>query len=456
MAKLKKDLGLWGVIVSFFFLFNPNINIIDILPDFFGYAIIYFSLSKISELNDDISEARKGFLRMIVIDIVKFCSIFMVFGMSYSQEQNTMLLLFSLVFAVIEMIVLLPAYNNLFGGLLALGYRYPNKAVVGSRREGTKKNYTDKAKKMARFFVIFKAAMYALPEFSVLGTQSYDESAAGMISIYEYIGLLRSMSIFATFICGIIWLAVEISYFRRVLRDKEFIGAISDEFREKILPKDSIFTRKTLKVVFFMFCVAAFLCFDLRLDDKNVLPDILAAIVLAISAFVIRKQMKKVANVLIPFVVYTFAAVGAEIAEYRFFSEYFYSAVDRNDAAYSAYTTMLLFSLVKAVGFLIAVWGITNVLRWVIENHTGFSVPEATVRVDDKIAKVHKSLNKKIYIVWASAIVCAASDLFYDFGTKNYNFAGIVNTVGVFIFFITIYAVTSNIMEEVESKYILE
>ena len=126
MQKLKKSMGLAPIALAFVFLFNPNINLVDVLPDFIGYAILIACLSVLCDLNEDIAQARSRFLSALVIDVVKLFSVFFVFGSSQTDEQNTMLLLVSFCFAIIECVVVIPAYISLFKGFISLGYRFEN------------------------------------------------------------------------------------------------------------------------------------------------------------------------------------------------------------------------------------------------------------------------------------------------------------------------------------------
>ena len=128
----------------------------------------------------------------------------------------------------------------------------------------------------------------------------------------------------------------------------------------------------------------------------------------------------------------------------------------RNDAAYDAYKTMMIWSLVDAVSFILAANAIVAVMRWVITNHTGFFVPDATINVEDKIKKAHQRLEKKLYLLYGGSLLCVASDVFYDFGIKDFGAAGIINAVCTVVFIVCYYNVATEIYDEVESKYMLE
>lgn len=454
MKNKNKCLGLSSIVWAFVFLFNPNLNIVDILPDFIGYAIICAALSKIADMNEDIATASKGFVRALFADIVKFVCIFFVFATSNPEEKNTLLLLVAFVFEVVELLLLIPAFKALFSGLIQLGYKFENKAVLGRKNTISRKNYTEKIAALTYTFLIVKALACVLPEFAVLSTHSYDELSASTF-LYDYIGLLRSFALFVGLIVGIVWLCGMVKFFRRVSKDSVFTEALVDCYNKTVLPRESIFVKKAVKLISLLFCVAAVLCIDFRIDNFNVIIDTIPAIILIICALLTKRYIGARSKTLVPFIVYAVVSFVAIVFEYSFFNEYFYGAIYKNDAAFVAYRFMLILSVADAVAFLIAVFGMANMLFAIIKDHTGFAVPQASVNVADKIKKVHAELNKKVYLLYFTAILAAVSDLFYDFGAASIRFAGLVNTVFALVFLCGVISVTNAVHEEVESKYML-
>ena len=78
----KKYISFGLICVAFIFLCNPNIAVIDLLPDFIGYIILSFALVNLADINETVSEALKGFRRMIFIDAGKMLSLVWIFGIS--------------------------------------------------------------------------------------------------------------------------------------------------------------------------------------------------------------------------------------------------------------------------------------------------------------------------------------------------------------------------------------
>ena len=62
-----------------FFLFNPNINIIDVLPDAVGYFLILVSIGKLCDLCPELEDARSAFIRMFWISLAKLPALLLMF-----------------------------------------------------------------------------------------------------------------------------------------------------------------------------------------------------------------------------------------------------------------------------------------------------------------------------------------------------------------------------------------
>jgi hypothetical protein len=113
-VKLKKNLGLGYIIASFFFLFNPDITVIDVLPDALGYLLICAGLTQLSFINPSLEEAVEKFKKMIFVSLGKFAAVLLLFGLFNERERPYGFLLFTFSFLVLDLIFLLPAVKSLF------------------------------------------------------------------------------------------------------------------------------------------------------------------------------------------------------------------------------------------------------------------------------------------------------------------------------------------------------
>ena len=193
----------WGAIaLAFVFIFNPNINIVDPLPDVFGHIILALSLVKLSMVCPALTDARRAFERMILIDGAKILALLWVFGIEATSERNSSLMLWSFVFGMLEIGFLAPAFVKLFDGLSELGDFHTNNSIHASKKKNGQ-SYTDSLKKFSVFFIIFRAIMTVLPELTNLTTTSYNEHSL-FFGMYRYIGVLRGICFVPVFVVGVI------------------------------------------------------------------------------------------------------------------------------------------------------------------------------------------------------------------------------------------------------------
>ena len=107
------------LIAGCIFLFNPTVNLIDVLPDVIGYLLILKGLDKLSDLDGRLRSAKQKFKAAAWIAGVKFLVMFLTPVM-----DSTWYLLFAFSFGVLELIYEIPAFVELFGGLSYLEMRH--------------------------------------------------------------------------------------------------------------------------------------------------------------------------------------------------------------------------------------------------------------------------------------------------------------------------------------------
>ena len=247
--KRKRIINFSAIGLSLIFLFNPNVAVIDFLPDFIGYVLLCIALTNLSDINDTVSQALKIFKKLIIIDVAKLASLMWVFGISVVNERNSSLLLWSFVFAVLEMVFVIPAFLKLFAGMNELGFLYDNTSVIGSKKADSKKNYTDKIRGFTVFFISIKAIMSFLPELADLTTTEYSENM-GLTNMYRYIGVARGLAFAPVLVIGTLWIVKTVSYFKRVDRDVVFVEALEKTYAERVTPKTVIFVKRNIALSF--------------------------------------------------------------------------------------------------------------------------------------------------------------------------------------------------------------
>lgn len=459
---------------SFIFFFNPNVIVIDILPDFIGYMLLCGALLKLSDFNDTVGEAVGGFKKMILVDGAKWLAVMWIFGISSPDERTSSMLLWSFVFCVLEMIFAVPAFLKLFSGLSELGDVLENSAIHG-RKTGNRKSYTERVSRFTVIFVSIKAFGAFLPELAdfgnvarrmrELGNMLYDPNKV-FVNIYDFIGLLRGFAFIFTLVFGIVWLVKIMSYFKRVRKDSVFASGLSALYAERVSSKIGIFINRYVKTGFFILGAGIFLTLDLRLENINAIPDFLGGIF--ILAFALYMGKRAIANkwaITVMSAAYFFATCFSSYAENHFYSNYSFSAVLRDEEAASAYWTMV--GAIAFSGILLIIFGflLSMLLKQIIAEHTGyvFGSLKNTEAEKRQIKEAQSEIYRPFVFSLVALVLYVATDILNSFQAYCYAyfkadfgyFAAINTAVGIVFFALTIKAL-GEIKDAVQIKYALE
>ncbi len=477
MKHKKEFMGLYWIVPALIFFCNPNLHLLDFLPDFFGYIFLCKAFSKLAELNEEIEDAVSLFRKMIWIDLGKWLMVFFTFSMTSAGEQESSLLLWTFVFSVVELLVLIPAYTKLFYGMTKLGYFYSNTAVLGTVKG--EKSATDRVKRSTLMFVCCKSIFTVLPEFAVLSKNLYNENG-GLVDIYRYVGLLRGFFMLLILVFGIVWLVRTQFYFSRIRGDQTLILALAEAYKKDVKPKVGGFVQKRFTLAYVFLVAGLIFSIDFRIDDILFFPDFLVAIGFVFVFFVLSKIVSlKKAPWIISCGVYFVTAIASFVIEERFFLQYSYQSIIKNDVAMFLYTAFVICNCLKAITFLITLFLLCRALFKTISVHTGTMI--GTEYIDDRVKtmeiELHKELCQPVIVAMISSVVYAISDICYDvfapmlsgiyvegesvFGSfvdvqNHYGWLKTLN-IGLWILCLALFAhAMSTILSFIQNKYTLE
>ncbi|MBE6576608.1 MAG: hypothetical protein E7653_00540 [Ruminococcaceae bacterium] len=455
MQRSKRYVNFKAIGLSLIFLFNPNINIIDVLPDFIGYILLCLALVKLADLNDTLSEALDAFKKLIIIDAAKILALMWTFGISVSSERNSSILLWAFVFGVLELIFVIPAFIKLFKGLSEIGYLYENSSIIASKRAYSK-NKTDKLCVFTVVFLGFKALMSFVPELLNLTSPEYYDGNTTQ-NLYQFIGTIRLLAFVPTLIFGIVWLCRVLAYFKKVNSDEILMPALDKAYAEKVLPRDGIFIIRNVTTALLILAVSCVLCFDLRLENINVIPDFLSAVLLICFFIVLGKKIKiKKAIPILLGAVYFVTSALASFFEFKFFENYYYSAVYRSADALNAYRAMLISSIANVLAFVAIFVCVLISLKKIIAEHCGhITISGESASGAQLDMSIKKELNKNIIICAVGLAVYAITNICYVLLAKEYGFMFFIDVVGAIIFVVTFFKAYFDISAAVKAKYIL-
>ena len=198
-------LGLGCIVAGAVFLFDPFVSVFDLLPDLIGYLLILRGLRRLAVLDGHFDEAIRLFRRLVLLAAIRILSIPFIFGLTSSSEQPVEQLLVLFTLAVLDCIVLFPAWREVASGFTQLAFLHDGKAVLRSDGRGT--SGTDKLLRHTLVFMTARELLAVLPEVTVLfNSQSGEDGANRWSSLYGYVGVIRLICAAVVLVCGIVWL----------------------------------------------------------------------------------------------------------------------------------------------------------------------------------------------------------------------------------------------------------
>lgn len=350
------------IVFAFFMLFNPNIQLIDIFPDFIGYFILAKAIQKAADAAPYFEEARKALSGLGYISLAKIPALILVaFVRSGNMQDNDIVTLAALVFATLEIIYLIPAVKNIFDALSYLGERGDVPTLIKSDSLAS----TDALRSFTFAFAIFKCLLYTLPEFLKL-TKSVDIGpSASVLTGSRYYPWAVSASLILGFILGSIWLCRMITYVSRIKKEGKFYAALKEiasvnyygEYEKKVYYR---YVNRT----FLYFILSAVFSLDLSFSDYNdinLIPSFISGILFAFGLVKLAKIIKSKALVIISVitsVLYNVAAFIKYVYEVKFLDKFGYSELFRNYSTtanyeYSKVQISAIFELVFYIALIV-------------------------------------------------------------------------------------------------------
>ncbi len=339
-------LSLAPLIPACWILFNPNLNLIDLLPDCIAYALILLALRRFSDLVPHMADACDAFRKLFYVTLAKVPATFLMF---FLASERVTITLFAFSFALLELIWLYPAYRSLFEGILYLGERFA--AVEDLDRKDSRG--IDSVRTVTFLFVTVKAAMSTLPEFAFLFT--YDSlSDSGVTNNNRLYLWMAIFGFLIALVIGILWLSSILPFLRGIAKGLERSGFSLPETLEK--KEEAKQASLLLSLPCLAFATGLVFAIDLSVDGRIFFPDYLAAAFLLVSALLLFLRRT---NGSLPALIgcggYLLATIGFAIARAAFLHRYSTTDIHRVDGAFAAYLPMMIFSLLSEVLLVLSV-----------------------------------------------------------------------------------------------------
>ncbi len=463
-----KKMGLGFVLASTVFYFLPDFIMIDVLPDVIGYVLAAYGLTMLGDICEDLNDARRRFMKMILIGAARIFGLFASFAMFGANERPTAILTVTFVLGVAECLFLIPAVKSLFEGLVYLGTRHNGTAVFkrppkknGKKTRADKNSYSDTVMRQAILFVLLKNIFSILPEMLALSAD--DASQYYNYNRYDQINYFRVLSMIVIIIAGIVWLRRVRRYFRALINDQPFMDSLAEKYRTDVLPNESIFLRRRASLAFLVMSIGGFAAIDFYFDGNdgiNIIPDAICAICILVGILIISTKQNRWR---MPAIAMSagYAVLSAATWKLNYDFTYAYTArdVSRDIVANRLWKALTAVSVLEGVCFTCVIVLAALVLRETIEEHTGYFPKHATIDPVSRTQELQKKLTLMLNVSTALAAVAGVAGVFrvWMFCSESFiaDISWIIEMALTAVFAVMFCWSMAKIKEAVEEKYML-
>jgi|GEM_PF-5381376 len=449
----KKSLSLKSVAVALIFFFNPNIGILDLLPDFIGALLFMRLLRHPAELSPYFAEARSAFGKLALCDACKFFCQFTVLGTDRAVGVGDTSAMLSITFFVLDTIFAFIAVKYLFDGLFYLGERSDAAALYRPFPLGGRGRLTLDPEHLKTYILVFlflKHLLCALPELLRLSRDPMNEATTDPSRYYPWAVLISVLTVTAL---GIGFLYLSLRYRRAILRegklDEALHGRLSAE--ELSMYEDRV-RRGTFRIAGYLFVIGFVFLLTVRLDSYGglsitptfLLPTLLFFAHHALVPYLPEARLGRIAA--LPCLI---ASLTAFVAQAIYFEKYSFIHILNNETAAARYELVKWTSLAEAVFTVLLLLATLRVACTFVRAYTVCDPSEPTYTAVDR--DYHRALRRQGTLTLGCivlAAVCRCADVFFRgkvqviFTNTNNSFSGGDTVIaGLFPWFPTFAAV---------------
>ncbi len=411
--KPPRYLGISCLVAGACFLFDPFLGVFDFLPDAIGYLLFAIGLYWLSDMDDRLGEASRAAGKLALLGVARIFAMLLTFALVSPTERPVFTLLMVFTLGVLDLLMFIPLWKNLSGGLVYLGARADGTVLFDRSRRGGRTHVRNLCERYTAFstaYFVLREVLVVLPEMTVLTHESGgDEWSAD--SLYNFVGMLRIVGFALSLILGIVWLARTISFVRKLKSDKPLWANLHHRYETEVLVRRDLFAMRAVKAAMVSLGAAAVLSLDFYLEGVSMLPDYLAAILMILSVKLLSRYAGgKHRPAMIVSVLYGISAAVAWSLQLTYLSFNELPDVLRDPQLSERLTLVTDVQAVTSLLFLGAYVLILRLLYDITRRHTGLrALREGSTYAVERTEAIHTRIRKKLIWVGVFAALSAAS-----------------------------------------------
>ncbi|MBE6672875.1 MAG: hypothetical protein E7599_05080 [Ruminococcaceae bacterium] len=265
------------ILAGLLFFVNPNILVVDILPDFIGAILLLYGLSHAGEIDERMARTRKTLYLLMYAGIGRFLCTFLI--PIIDAKEYTWFLVFAFCFGLIEAYLFCRAMFSLDSGLTFLSLQSDQNEIYRSTGAGFLG--------MTVIFTVVKTAFAILPTLTYLVTD-YGTVTEMRTNWTFVMWMLMAINVLLVTVYGILWY-VRMLKFWKPLKKSSFVALIEQRYRDEYLANRPLVVYRDLKRVVLLMGVALIFAVPLRLDGMDVLHDAVTGVAIFYAARILGK-----------------------------------------------------------------------------------------------------------------------------------------------------------------------
>ena len=298
------------MIAAMLFLWNPHVNVIDLLPDCIGWLLAALSMTHLAWAMDDIAYLRRNAWILVGITTVKLAP--MAFSLIGAKTlpllaEPTMVLTYTVCFGAFEMFFGIRVMRGWIDAISAFGLLHDSQVVLyGTDREPMlskmrkklaahpRRDVQAKLGRLTFWFFVWRFVSSFVPELVYLRSTEYLGNVVYgvVIDIRDYRPYLIIFFSLIAGIYGLRWLICFSRYVYRLGRDSAMqngFAALSEERQEQIVSRATL--ERFSIALGCMFIGGVFLC-HFSFENVNILPDCVGLLFLLVSVILLRRKLE--------------------------------------------------------------------------------------------------------------------------------------------------------------------
>ena len=409
----KKEKYRYGsIIFALAMIINPNINVVDLLPDFIGYIIIARAISDACLSTPYFSEAKKYVLRLLWLSVLRLPAFLLIVSVRGGNTlDGDIIVLMTLVFCVAEALLLIFAISNLFSGLFYMGERCNTVNLISDfKLSGKRTSSVDGLKTAAYVFAVLKPSLNFLPELLRLtktveiGSDKYIRHLSGLYPFVLLGALLLSL------IFGIAYLSYAKKYIIHAASDFEAAAAQMYQYNSADADKKRrVYTcHRALTLLMIASVFSIEVVFD-NFHSINILPHAIYGIFITAGIYLSTNETSYAASGKLSVLgtAYSAVSVFALASSISFLSEHTYQDHLLGEQIMAKYMSIIILSAVEFVLLIVLLIVGAMINRKFVLEKTG--IPLSDPRYNSADRDFHKSLIARGHILYLIGAITAAA-----------------------------------------------